>query len=224
MRTVTIRTVLVSFMLGGVAGSAQVVAQSTPPVVSIDQVLWLAPGLGGHAALERIRDTSAGLSARSATYRHLLDALSGIPNVSVHLRPRKAPGGRLGHGEFRRSGAWLVGTIVIDPFESMPLLRARAIAHELGHLYELACLHQSDEGSDLLRALQRRGAGSRQPRATETPFAGRLEDRVLEEFLNPSASPERFSELTVRHRLANCRTSNATMAAAANDRTREATP
>jgi hypothetical protein len=143
---------------------------------------------------------------RSPTFAELVRGLENVPDLIVYVRVGSlAAQGLHGRAVFdvAPSGV-VVGQITIHRFRPVDLdLRLRAIAHELGHAYEVACLPRSTT-SALHDALTARAAAHGKPHSMETPFAAGVEMAVLEEWFQQAPTHSRLRALARQFRLADC--------------------
>ena len=94
----------------------------------------------------------------------------------------------------------------INPYRLQSGLRMRAIAHELAHAVEIACLPRASATADLETLLSHR---AHQPylkgvESAETPFPETVEKVVFQEYRNERVSMD-FSKLVEMHGLTECR-------------------
>jgi len=131
-----------------------------------------------------LRSMSAELMTISPTFRQMLEALKTATHMNLRARP---VGGRraLGRGHFTVAGTFTMGLMEISVFRRDSHLQVRAIAHELAHATEIACLPpQADTATLHQRLVGRAGReGVLKGHGIETPFALAAERIVLREYM-----------------------------------------
>lgn len=170
--------------------------------------------LVGMVSAERVRDAadvellrwmSAELVSVSPTFRQLLEALKAAPHM--HLRAMPVAERRvLGRGYFTVAGAFTVGLMEITVFRRDPHLQVRAIAHELAHATEIACLPLQVDTAALNRRLMARAGhqGVMKSHGIETPFALAAERVVHKEYLGHGTPGGQLHNLAVTYELPLC--------------------
>ncbi len=130
------------------------------------------------ADAELLRYAAVDLTRVSPTFRQLLEALRDAPHLVIRARTLGATTA-LGRGHFYVAGGRTIGMMEIAVHRGDRRLRSRAIAHELAHAVEVACLPPQPDTATLYRTLLERGrSSSGAPRGIETPFAAAVETAV----------------------------------------------
>jgi hypothetical protein len=124
----------------------------------------------------------------SQTMQHMLSILHSRPSISVRLRSADGlrPSWRRGQGQIAMVGSIIHATLEFDSTLSGRVQQLEALAHELAHVIEIACLPQLSRVrnlEDLAALLTARGRSERQSRRAivETPFATQLGSLVASE-------------------------------------------
>jgi hypothetical protein len=157
----------------------------------------------GAASAERMRYTADDLTRRSPTFRQMLDVLRSTPHLVLGAQPAE-PSRSLGRGHFHVEGSRTIGIMEIVVHQDAQL-RVRAVAHELAHAVEIACLPPQPDTAALQRTLaQRGGYFNIGPRGMETPFAAAVERVVLREAWKARDAPGRLPMLAAKYDLPRC--------------------
>ena len=172
-------------------------------------VVRTSPKTPNHLDGLLIWETVLDLQRRSPTFRDLLDVLMASPRSLALLTP--APeilqtDGLIGRTRFRAGPQHVVAfvEVIVDRFN--PSMRRLAIAHELAHVAEVACLGFIDTQD----ALQQRMAvhvgsvSARRGQPIETGFALETGQVIVREAEARIGRPSQFSRLARAHRLTSC--------------------
>ena len=158
--------------------------------------------------LNLLRDTASLLIARSAIFREMLDLIAAAPHLRMGILAVTDVSPLLGTTGFHVHGEWTYGLMNINMTHRDPKLRARAIAHEVAHAAEVACLPPAASTQALLQSLRpRRSAVPLTEQPGETPFAMAAEQVVMTEYLRRGPAGGRVVDLAARFGLHHCRTS-----------------
>ena len=184
---------------------ATIAAQTLDSTSLFDQLVRTLPnedtGQQGDAVL--MRATAIDLVDRAPTFAHMIESLHRSGNIRLTLRPAMLEA-LLGRGRYVMVGAVVVGVIEVRPHVNDTPLRARGIAHEFAHAFEIACLQRSDTKA-LRAALSARS--SRSPRrdgAFETRFALEIETAVHRERSSRVPRSTQLAEIARRNGLEGC--------------------
>jgi hypothetical protein len=173
----------------------------SPAMAQHTQLKWTdvvresAPGI---AELKLLRETADALASVSPTFARMLATVKSAPRLIVFVRPGTRAE-KLGQTHFYVTAGRTFGVMEINPYRLQPLLRVRAIAHELAHAVEIACLPSQGDTSSLKAILIDLAANNsgRTGLSTETRFPATIERIVLDEF-------QRFAAPSQRQELAWC--------------------
>lgn len=156
--------------------------------------------------LELLREAAALLIERSPTFREMLDVIAAAPHLRMGILAVTDVSPRLGTTGFHVHGPWTYGVMNINMTHRDPKLRARAIAHEVAHAAEVACLPPAASTKALLHSLRpRRGVVPLMEQPGETPFAMAAEQAVMREYLRRAPdSGGVFIDLAARFALQHC--------------------
>ena len=171
-------------------------------------VVRTSPRMPNHIDGTLIWETVLDLRQRSATFRDLLEVLLASPRSLALLTP--APelhnAGLIGRTRFRAGPRHVVAFVDLVVDRLNPPLRRLAVAHELAHVAEVACLGFVDTQE----ALQQRMAahvGSAPVRPgvpIETGFALEAGQVIVREAEGRPGRPSQFQRLARAHRLPSC--------------------
>ena len=171
-------------------------------------VVRTSPKTPNHLDGLLIWQTVLDLQERSATFRDLLDVLKASPRSLALLTP--APGlqteGLIGRTRFAAGPRHVVAFVDVVVERHNPFMRRLAIAHELAHVAEVACLGYIDTPE----ALQQRmvahvgSAARRSDQPFETGFALETGQVIVHEAEARVGRPSQFSRLARAHRLTSC--------------------
>jgi hypothetical protein len=141
------------------------------------------------------------LMNRSPTMREMLAALDLTPGISVRLRSQPGLQGRSrAHGVLQVDGASIGASLEFDRL-AMPTQQFEMVAHEIGHVVEVACL--GPIAVELGRVLLGRGYGIREKRtiAIETRFAIDVGREVVNEAMAHRKGPGKLQALAHQYGL-----------------------
>jgi hypothetical protein len=147
------------------------------------------------------------LATRSTTMKQMLAVLGLRPAISVRLRSqptlaRKSQ--RHGLGSLLVDGARIRAVLEFDTWSATPLQQLEAVAHEIAHVVEVACLPSITGAGQLRSVLLGRGFGQRNARGVitiETPFAVDAGRTVVSEMLSGGKDPGMLGALARRYDL-----------------------
>jgi hypothetical protein len=156
-----------------------------------------------------IWQTVLDLQQRSPTFRDLLDVLMASPRSLALLKP--APEllqtqGLIGRTRFTAGPSHVVAFVDVVVERLNPSMRRLAIAHELAHVAEVACLGYIDT-QDALHQRMVAHVGSAARRGgppIETGFALETGQVIVHEVEARVSRPSQFSRLARAHRLTSC--------------------
>jgi hypothetical protein len=152
-----------------------------------------------------LRETAAQLRERSPTFRQMLDAVAAAPHLRLTIRPI-VRGPWIGRTHYWVRYEWTYGVMEVHLSHRDPHLRMRAVAHEVAHSAEIACLPAYGTTGDLLTALRIRPRGGLSAASVgETPFAEASEKIIVAEFDGRRTSAGALPELAARFGLVRCR-------------------
>jgi hypothetical protein len=146
----------------------------------------------------------------SPTFKDLMAFLEASPQITITIAPFSdiSETERLiGFTRFRVYPTWIVGSIEVYADRLHPALSTEALAHELAHVVEVACLGDVDSSASLYSRLLKQTGDSSSPRpgaALETGFAREIGKVVSRErsFTHPTTSE--FRSVAQRHGLTFC--------------------
>lgn len=182
-------------------GSPPVVHAQAIGTVSFDQVVVTQPDAdtGDRNSAKLLRTTATALMTRSLTFAELVTALARRSDLSLTMRPASLQRW-LGLGRYQVVNGRIYGAIKVNPNPDNRRLRERAIAHELAHAFEIACLLDSNVTGWRERLAER---ASRIASGTfETPFADAIEMAVARE--SDRFESVAFITIVRRHGLGEC--------------------
>ena len=184
-------------------------ADDTSSTVPFRRAIRIMPAAEALDFIENrlVESTLRETSRRSATFAEMLRALDGLRDVIVYLQTATLEERGL-HGRARfgvaRSGV-LVGLITIHRFRPAELKgRIRAIAHELAHAFEAACLTHRATTSALHEALAARATSYGRKGSAETPFPRAVETAVLDEWFRQQPTTPQIDALALEYGLTEC--------------------
>ncbi len=163
----------------------------------------VAGATGSVSDVALLRAAATELASLSPTFRQMVETIRGAERFAVIVRP-VAVLRALGEGRFVVKDAWTVGLVDIGAHRLDYRLRVRALAHELAHATEIACLPRHDTTDELRETLAARAGQSGHRGPMETPFADAIERVVLREATSNSASEGRLGALAAAHDLPSC--------------------
>ena len=157
------------------------------------------------ADLRLLRETADAMASVSPTFSQMLGIVKSASHLIMLVRPAVVDG-KLGQTQFYVAANTTFGVMDINPYRTLRLQRIRAIAHEVAHAVEVACLPSQRDTSGLRsillkHATENRGRGSL---PTETRFPAALEVIVLREHQNPSRPGAGIPAIAEAHGLAGC--------------------
>ena len=186
-----------------VGGTSSLSAQTGEETTWNDVVRVTATSTFEIPAVARMRYTADERRRRSPTVRQMLEVLRGTPRVVLAAQPAESMR-LLGRGQFHIEGWRTIGVMEIVVHQDSQL-RTRAIAHELAHAVEIACLPPQPDTAALHRTLAKRaGYLNAGPLGVETPFAPAAETAVLREFYKPRDTAGRLPALAAQYDLPGC--------------------
>lgn len=190
-------------------GSPPALLAQTFVTSSFDRVVATLPDetTGDPVSARLLRATASKLMTRSGTFAELVEALGAVSDVVLTMRPASLRG-FLGLGHYHVVNGRIYGLLKVNPYPADPFLRVRALAHEVAHAFEIACLPRSDSAG-LRRRLAERANGGPASASTfetfETPFADAIEKAVAQEWRRSRPGSAQFTTLVRRHGLEPCR-------------------
>lgn len=157
------------------------------------------------ADLRLLRETADALASASATFAQMLAVVKSAPRLIILVRPAIIAD-KLGQTQFFVTSERTFGVMDINPYRLQPLLRLTAIAHELAHAVEIACMPWQRDTSGLRSILVERAKSDsgRGRLSTETRFPSALERVVLNEYQHTSRPGSGISALAQTHGLTDC--------------------
>jgi len=155
------------------------------------------------ADLRLLRETADALASASPTFAQMLVIVKSAPRLIILVRPASIAH-RLGQTQLYVVTGKTFGMMDINPFRLQPLLRLRAISHELAHAVEIACMPWQRDTSGLRSILVERANSGRGTLSAETGFPSALERVVLNEYQHPSRPGSEISALAETHGLTDC--------------------
>ena len=158
------------------------------------------------ADLQLIRDTADLLASASPTFAQMLVIVKSASRLILFVRPATIAGDRLGQTQFYVVSEKTFGVMDINTYRLHPLMRMRALAHELAHAVEIACMPWQLDTPGLRSILVDRAKsdGGRGSLSTETRFPSALEVMVLNEYQHTSRPGSGVSALAETHGLSDC--------------------
>jgi hypothetical protein len=160
-----------------------------------------------HAVDELAGKRLAYLAARSATMKQVLDVLENSPAISVRLRSNAtlvSESNRKAGGQFWLGGGHVIMLLEFDRAVARPVDQIEAVAHEMAHAVEVACLPRALEIDGLVGQMLRRGRQVPAKRglvAVETPFAQHAGRQIFMEALRGRPGIGRLPELAEKYSL-----------------------
>jgi hypothetical protein len=156
-----------------------------------------------------IADTIKSLRALSPTFDEMIKVL-GVSRILTLISP--APKldiekGLIGQTRFFVGPAKVVAIVQVVTAYDNPTRRREAIAHELAHIVEVACLGPISSVAELQERIQTqmvRFSDRRPGRVIETRFPTRVARVVLEEARRRRGGPSQLGELLFRDGLMSC--------------------
>ena len=184
------------------AAAAQAPAGRSPV---FDTIVHTRPGESGDSVgAERLRATARELMQRSPTFAGLIESLADAGNMILILQPGPIEG-LLGHGRYRAVDGRITGVITVNTYLGHKDKRVRALAHELAHAFEIACMLPTGDISGLREQYAKRLGRPVPPRTrVETPFARAVEHVVDKESHQSVRGPTQLPDLAARHGFAGC--------------------
>jgi hypothetical protein len=157
-----------------------------------------------------IRSVIADLRVASPTFRDMLAAIVATPRLLVLISPSTDVhyvDGLMGRTRFQVGPDRVMA--FVDVFVDRATTRARqeAIAHELGHVAEVACIGAFADQEALRRLIRRRAdwfSITLKAVVIETPFAVNIGQQVIQEVKSKARPASQFARLTVRSGLTAC--------------------
>lgn len=143
------------------------------------------------------------LTARSSTMRDIVHILSATPRVTTHVHSNftlRGASSRFGQARILVTDTGVLVFVEFDSGRSSPLQQLLALAHELAHAVEIACLSHLSRGASaaqLFNALAARVSGP----MLETRFAVEVGEIVLLEAQMSWSGPSRLPDLARQHGL-----------------------
>jgi hypothetical protein len=199
----TAAALCVALLACGAPAAANAQAPARSPV--FDTIVHTRPGESGDSVgAERLRSTAAKLMERSPTFASLMESLAQAGHMVMILQPGPVEG-LLGHGRYRGANGRITGVITVNTYLRNPDKRVRALAHELAHAFEIACMLPTGDISGLREQYAKRLGRPVPPRTrVETPFA-RAVERVVEREAHQSVrAPTTLPALAARHGFGGC--------------------
>ena len=180
--------------------AAPVSAQDGPPP-------WDAVVRGSGPAkadLRLFQVTADGMAAASPAFATMLAILQSAPHVMTFVRAT-AVSGKLGQTQIYVAAGRTFVMMELNPFRVDPLLRVRAIAHEVAHAAEAACLPPMPSTAALQGHLIERAkqAGTS---SLESPFPTAMEQIVVSQYRAGSQVLDEVSRESAVRQLEACRT------------------
>ena len=216
MRRVTVTGLLLAAVLGT---PALALSQTPKGPAALPPFIQMRTGGSYTTADERfLAEQFAIVQQRSPTFRDMVSAIGAVGGIRVLLAPRpelQRDEKLMGRTQLRSAPDGLVAYTDIVVNREHPLVTVEAIAHELGHAIEAACL--GPVGSlDALRAALRARAIGHVPSAVggtlETPFPKAVGRVVAGEWPQAQGTAGRFDALVREFGLARCALSNSVVA------------
>jgi hypothetical protein len=152
----------------------------------------------------------ADLRAGSPTFRDLLAVLAASPRLLILISPSRDlrySDGLIGKTRFLVGPDRVVAFVDVVMDRANTRTRQEAVAHELGHIAEVACVGPFDDQKDLRRIIRRRSdwSGMAQKGAVlETAFATRIGQQVLQEARSATRATSQFMRLAGETGLTAC--------------------
>jgi hypothetical protein len=144
------------------------------------------------------------MAAASPAFATLLTILQSAPHVIAFIRATHVAG-KLGQTQIYVASGQTFVMMEINPFRVEPLLRVRAIAHEVAHAAEAACLPQMPSTTALHGRLIERARKAGAP-SLETPFPAAMEQLVVSQYHAGSHVPDAVPRESATRQLHACRT------------------
>jgi hypothetical protein len=157
-----------------------------------------------------IRSVVANLRVVSPTFRDILAAIAASPRLLVLISPStdvRYVDGMMGRTRFQVGPDRVVAFVDIFVDRANTRTRQEAIAHELGHIAEVACIGAYDDQESLRRLVRRRAdwfGMSLNTAILETPFAVTIGQQVIQEAKSKTRSASQFTRLTEHSGLTAC--------------------
>ncbi len=178
-------SVAATLLVGLLAAGGPAAAGGREVLLAWASVMTDAPPPAASRVPERelLRETAAVLHERSALFRQMAAVIAATPHLRMSIMAVTSAAPMLGNTAFRVHGAWTYGVMTINVLHRDPRLRARALAHEVAHAAEVACMPPAPTTQALLESLDPwRSAAPMTERAGETPFARAAEEVAMGEF------------------------------------------
>jgi hypothetical protein len=152
----------------------------------------------------------AQLRVTSPTFRDLLAVLAASPRLLTLISPSpelRSSEGMIGKTRFLVGPNRIVAFVDVFMDRTNHMLRQEAIAHELGHIVEVACLGPFEDQASLHRTLRRRAQWSgllMKNAVIETAFAITIGRQVVQEAKSKARLTSQFMRLASESGLTAC--------------------
>jgi hypothetical protein len=152
----------------------------------------------------------ADLRAASPTFRDLLAVLAASPRLLILISPSndlRYSDGLIGKTRFLVGPDRVVAFVDVVMDRANTRIRQEAVAHELGHVAEVACVGPFEDQKDLGRIIRRRSDWSGlAPKGAvlETAFATRIGQQVVQEARSTTRPTSQFIRLAAETGLTAC--------------------
>jgi hypothetical protein len=153
------------------------------------------------------------LGRRSATFREMLTLLDSTPRIRVVVSPSRELRhlrGLIGLTRFVHAGRLVVASVEVHMDLENQMTLPLALAHEVAHVVEVACLGTLETASVLRDRLRHRAGLSGRAAAgaaIETAFAEAAGHTVVREMRSGGEQSSQLSTLAARHGLYACQRS-----------------
>ena len=185
-------------------GLGQVLRGDSTPL--FDHLRFVYEGPEDPLQRRLLRASAAEFGTRSARFldlvrslRHRRHVLTSIQFAQLRLWDL----GGLTRFQVARSGLIVAFIEMHVKLETLPGQRGATLAHEIAHVYEVACLPRASSTSALRDHLRDR-ADRRHRGALETSFPIAVEHAVVDEWLKGAGTPSQLRSLAARYGLEQC--------------------
>lgn len=153
-------------------------------------------------------ETFDDLRRRSPLFREMVDVVDAS-RVLTYVRPLRGSdrAGLMGQTRFSVGERRIVARVDVAVSRDSPRVRMQAMAHEIAHVVEVACLGHIPNQAALFERMQPQAArfsGTGRGSPMETRFAERIQWLVIKDLLSKAPVAGRLRAMTEREHLTAC--------------------